>query len=250
MKKMYQREWHGIPLESVAAVSSTRLPDTSFYASFYAVFFKKYSRFEELDPSWVQLKTQTAAFIRQHSKFNNDKRTLSVGCGLGITEKALIDGGGSNIEVTEISPEPLRWLFPYIPSNHVHVGLFPSCLPDNRIYDFVFLPSVDYFFDQPELIAFLKAVRERLSPGGVCLLISWSFEPAVTIQRVLGAVKRMADYVLEKTNMRRRRQFWGYLRNRKDYRSAMEASGFTEVHDGFLEKKTRWDTYWIEGSRN
>lgn len=250
MRKFYQTEWHGIPLESVAAVSSSRLAGASFYSSFYDAFFKKYSKPEELDQSWVELKKQTAGFLKQNSKCKKESRILSIGCGLGIMEKTLINEGLSNIEVTEISSEPLRWLLPYIQNEHVHIGSFPSCFPDDKIYDFIYLSSVDYFFDKEELIDFLKKVKERLSPEGVCLLISWSFESSRTVRRVLGYVKNLTMFVLEKVSIRKRGQFWGYLRNRRDYQSAMEASGFVKVHDGFLEKKTRWETYWIEGSKN
>jgi SAM-dependent methyltransferase len=250
MKKMYQREWHGIALETVGTVSSNDLPGPSFYSSFYDTFFKKYSKVEELDPSWVQLKMQTAGFIRQHKEFSGEIKVLSIGCGLGIAEKALIDEGFSNLEVTEISIEPLRWLLPHIARDHVHIGLFPSCLPDSRSYDFVFLSSVDYFLDQDELVGFLRAVRERLSSGGICLLMSWSFEYSISIRKVLGTFRRIAIFLLEAVNLKSKGQFWGYLRNRGDYRSAMSASGFVKVRDGLLEKKTRWDTYWVEGSRN
>jgi len=250
VRRLYQTEWHNIPLESVGAVSSTELADASFYASFYEMFFKRYNKPEDLDPSWIELKMQTAGFLSRHDKFNTAGSVLSIGCGLGITEKALIDKGFFNIEVTEISPEPLRWLRPYISAGNVHIGLFPSCLPDHRCYDFILLPSVDYFFDQDGLIDFLKAVKGRLSSGGVCLLISWSYEFSGCIRQAVGIVKKTATVFLEKANIRKRGQFWGYLRNRKDYRYAMEAAGFVDICDGLLEKKTRWDTYWIEGNKH
>lgn len=250
MKRMYQREWHGIPFEAVGAVSLTKLADASFYSSFYDIFFKKYGSPEELDPSWVELKVEAAGFLKQHSKFKKESTILFVGCGLGITEKVLIGEGFSNIEVTEISPEPLRWLLPYIPGHCVHIGFFPSCLPDGKLYDFIILPSVEYFFNQEELIDFLKAVKERLSSDGVCLLISWSFESTAAIQWAMGVVKELAAFVLEKVKVRKRGQFWGYLRKRNDYQSAMRAVGFVKIRDGLLAKETCWDTYWIEGSKN
>jgi len=250
MRKMYQREWHGIPLEKVGRLTSKELPDQAFYSSFYRMFFDKYKTIQDIDPSWIELKMQAARFICQHNKFTKESRILSIGCGLGIMEKAIIDEGFSNLEVTEISMEPLRILLTCISHDHVHIGLFPDCIPDNRFYDFILLSSVDYFLDKKELTCFLNAVRERLSSNGVCLLISWSIEPSALTGKISGTIKNIAAFFLEKLNLRSRGQFWGYLRTRDEYKCAMLNSGFLNVCEGFLEKKTQWDTYWVKGSKN
>ena len=48
---------------------------------------------------------------------------LSIGCGIGIIEKNLFENGFSSLEVTDISNDPLKWLY---------------------------LSSVEYFFNQNE----------------------------------------------------------------------------------------------------
>lgn len=253
MRKDYQNEWHGIPFESFTAVSSSKLADANVYSLFYKAFFKKYHNIEELDPLWVELKLQTARFLIQHNKLQKESSILSVGCGLGIAERSFIDTGFTNLEVTEVSEEPLRWLLPYIPRDKVHVGFFPECLPNDKRYDVIILSSVEYFFDQVQLISFLKSILEFLSPGGVCLLISWSFEDETVnvkpVQRFVSKGKDLIKYALDKAGIKKYGQFWGYKRNRKDFNYAMKAAGFKQINDGFLEKRTQWETYWIEGRK-
>jgi SAM-dependent methyltransferase len=256
MKKLYQTEWHGIPFDSFAKVSSKKLADSDFYAAFYAKFFEKYRNWSDLKPEWVKLKLQAKQFIKEHPKFGRNQRVLSIGCGLGIMEKALLDEGCDNLEITEVSANPLQWLLPHFPKNQVYIGFFPECIPEGRHYDLIYLSGVEYFFDQKDMIKFLKAVRSRLAPYGVCLMISWSYEfktkgPNI-LRRFVILAKQLAYSLLARLGLKPRilgkpRQFWGYLRNQSDFMEAMRAAGFSGIRDGFLEKKTDWDTYYIEG---
>jgi len=256
MKKFYQTEWHGIPFNSFARLSSKELADAAFYAAFYAKFFEKYRDWSDLRPDWVKLKLQAMDHIAGHKAFRKDIKALSIGCGLGIMEKALLDAGYENLELTEVSDIPLRWVLTHFDKEKVHIGFFPECLPHDRFYDFIFLSGVEYFFDQKELIKFLKAVKGRLRPGGTCLMISWSYEFKAQLaglpSRVVNTAKKIAYSLLAFFKLKpairsKPKQFWGYLRHRGDFREAMKAAGFIQLKDGFLEKKTNWDTYFIEG---
>ncbi len=249
MKRMYQSDWHGISFNSFTPVSSRKLADADFYSRFYSVFFKKYKKLEDLDPSWVKLKMQMKEFLKQDSKFKKDSAILSIGCGLGFVEKALIEEGFSGLEVTEVSITPLKWLLPYISAGRVHVGFFPECLPAPRLYDLIYLAGVETFFTQPELINFLKAVNERLLPGGRCLIISWSFRPGDFMSRAAADIKDWIRFLLHITGLRKRGQFWGYIRSRKELYNAVASAGLINIRDGFFEKKTRWGTYWIAADK-
>lgn len=250
MRKLYQTQWHGIHFNSFTKMSSIELAGASFYASFYKTFFEKYRNSNELDPSWIKLKNQTKEFLKQHKKMRKESNILSIGCGLGLIEKALIEQGYLGLEVTEVAEEPLKWLYSHISPDNMHVGFFPDCLPCQRLYDFIYLAGVECFFKQEELIRFLKDVRERLLPTGTCLIVSWSFEPKALNKRVITYIKEVVKHFLDKTGIKKRGQFWGYIRNRKEFYEAMSLAGFAQIKDGFLEKKTRWNTYWIEAYKS
>jgi len=249
MRKLYQREWHGIAFESFTKISSTKLADSAFYSPFYKVFFKKYKGISNLDPIWLRHKLQTVEFLKKHSEFKNECRILSIGCGLGIIEKNLIDEGYKNLEITEVSKEPLQWLLPYIAPENVHIGFFPGCISADRSYDFIYLSSVEYFFNQDQLIDLLKAVIKHLAPAGTCLMIDCAFESNKSAQQAITGIKDLAKFLLDKTGFRKRGQFWGYIRNRRDLYQAMVSAGFKQINDGVFEKKTCGNTYWIEGSK-
>jgi SAM-dependent methyltransferase len=232
-------------------MSPANLADASFYTSFYEAFFKKYKIMEDLDPQWLEFKLQVVDLLKRYEQFKKDAAILSIGCGLGTIEKALITDGYSNLEVTEVSEMPLRWLLPCISPDKVHIGFFPECIAKDKVYDFVYLSSVEYCFTQDQLIDFLKAVSKHLKPGGICLLISVSFEftKPFKLTQISAALKDCFKVILDKIGLRNRGQFFGYTRNRKDFHDAMVSAGLKELKDGFLEKRTRWDAYWIEASR-
>jgi len=251
MRRFYEKEWHGIPFRSFVKMSAAKIADAPFYEYFYEAFFKKHKRSEDLDPEWLGFKSQAVEFLKQHKKFKKNAAILSIGCGLGTIEKELIEEGYSDLEITEVSKVPLRWLLPYINSEKVHVGFFPNCMAEDKSYDFIYLSSVEYCFDQDQLIDFLKAVSRHLNPGGVCLLISVSLESIEPSKRmrIFVNLKDFIKVILGKIGLREHGQFFGYMRNRGEFHHAMTAAGFKRLNDGLLEKRTRWDAYWIEGSR-
>ncbi len=250
MKKLYQTSWHGIPFESFAKLSTSHLPDSSFYTSFYENFHQKYDGFDDLDQSWVSLKRQTAGLIINNPKINKSDRILSIGCGLGLIEMALLQEGFLKLEITEVSEVPLRWVLPLVPSENVHIGFFPDCISHNEKYDFILLASVEYFLDDVEFSSLLCSVYERGLPGGTWLLIGWSFDTMSLTQRVSAGIKDLVRLVLDKVGIRKRGQLWGYLRRPKEIHRAMRVAGFTHLRDGTLDTDTRWDTYWIEATKN
>ena len=250
MRKFYQTSWHGIPFESFAKLSSLHLPDSSFYSSFYENFHRKYRDFDDLDQSWVSLKRQTAGLLINNPKIKKGDRILSIGCGLGVIEMALLHEGFLNVEITEVSGAPLRWVLPLMPSGRVHIGFFPDCIPHNDKYDFVLLASVEYFLDSVEFLSLLRSVHARLLPGGICMLISWSFDTMRLSQRLVVGIKDLVRLVLDKAGVRSRGQFWGYIRRPEEFHRAMGAAGFTHLRDGTIDTNTCWETYWIEAAKN
>ncbi len=246
MRKLYQTEWHGIPFESFTEMSS-KPAGVDFYRRFYEAFFEKYADWRQLDRKWVREKLSVADFLINSAEIPRESRILSVGCGLGIIEKALIDKGYDYLEVTEISDVPLCWIAGHISESRIHRGLFPGCVPERSFYDVVLLSAVEYCFDREELIDLLKAVKERLSPGGRCLLFSVSFDYHTTPFK--DALRRMRNALSvpgRRIGLGEPRQFWGYLRNRREFTEAMGEAGFCEIADGLVDPPLD-HTYWIAG---
>jgi len=250
VRKFYQTSWHGIPFESFARLSTSHLADSPFYTSFYENFHRKYRGFDDLDQSWVSLKRQAAGLIINNPKIKKNDRILSIGCGLGLIEMVLLQEGFLKLEITEVSEAPLRWIVPLIPAENVHIGFFPDCIPHNDKYDFVLLAGVEYFLDNVEFSSLLRSVHERLLPGGMCMLISWSFDTMRLPQRLAAGIKDLFRLMLDKAGLRPRGQFWGYIRRPEEFHQAIGAAGFTHLRDGTLDTNTRWDTYWIEATKN
>lgn len=250
MKKMYQAQWHKIPFSSFTTVSSKKIAGADFYSDFYNRFFKSYKKLDDLDPLWVKLKMQVAAFLKQDVKFSKDAKILSIGCGLGFVEKGLFEEGFKKLEVTEVSKAPLQWLLPFIPGDHVHTGFFPGCLPPGSMYEYIYLAGVDTFFTQTEFIKFLKEINKHLLPIGRCMIISWSFMPARLVSRIVLNCKDLIKFILDKLGLSKRGQFWGYIRGPEEFQKALSASGFMNIREGHFEKKTPWDTYWVSADKS
>lgn len=246
MRKLYQTSWHGIPFESLSQLSSKKLPDASFYDSFYKAFHEKYEKFDDLDRDWIRLKRKMAEWVMDHPRLRKESRVISVGCGVGVMEKAFLDAGFTNLEITEVSEAPLKWIAPFIPAEKMHVGFFPDNLPHDDKFDFVILASVDYFLDDAELADLLRVVRGRLAPGGTCLLISWSFDNGNFVSSLKLSVKDFVRCIMDRMNVRKLGQFWGYIRHAKEYRRLMESAGFKNIKDDLLDTGTSWKTYCME----
>ena len=112
------------------------------------------------------------------------------------------------------------------------------------------LSGVEYFLDEIEFLRMLRYVHERLLPGGMCMLISWSFDTTRLSQRFMAGIKDLARHVIEMAGVRTRGQFWGYIRRPEEFHRVISAAGFTHLRDGTLDTNSRWDTYWIEATKN
>ena len=176
MKKLYQNIWHDIKFKDFYKIAKNDLPDSTFYEKFYDLFHEKYSSYEELDRVWVKDKLEYIEIFKKSTKFRKNSRILSVGCGTGLIEKELIQNHDfNNIEVTEVTDSPLKWLKKYISPLNIHIGYFPDCIKHDNKFDLIILSGIDYVFTDKEFITLIKNVNKSLSENGECILISASF---------------------------------------------------------------------------
>lgn len=244
MRQLFQHAWHGIEFRTIAPLSSSKMADTAFYESFYRRLFATHSRLEDLDPRWLALKQRTANYIVQRVLDSPSARVLSIGCGLGVIELELLRKGYRNLHVTETSTTALTWLRPHIESANVHLGFFPDCMPQGARFEFILLSGVDYFFDDKQLAAFLRAVKEYLAPGGKCVMISFSLNTAGLLRRMVQRIWDVAARCLELLHLLNRGQLWGYTRTPEEYRRRFHNTGLAIAWDE-IRSDSPWVTYTL-----
>lgn len=247
MRKIFQKEWHGICFKDFVITSSDRMPDVEFYKLFYSRLLDKYHDWGDLDPDWIKLKLDAARLLDSQFLGKKNLKILSLNCGLGVIERELIAQGYNNLSITETSVESLAWIKKYVPQENIFIGFFPNCLPLDRIYDIIYLASAEYFLNQDELILLLKEVKNRLVDGGRCILVSWSFESDAFLDKIVSFTKYFLKYLFQILLIKDRGQFWGYSRSRSDFHYAFNKAEFNIKAEGVLKRNGRWDTYWISG---
>lgn len=242
MKKLFQNSWQGISFAEFTHTDANKLADSEFYSKFYAAFFKKYSTPDQLEKEWLGEKRKISQLVMSRLS-SKDARILSIGCGLGVVEADLIKEGFKNLEVTETTQAPLRWISQWLLPEKIHVGFFPGCLRPEDKYDYVLLSAIDYCFDEAEWVAFLKDVKKRLLPGGKYLIVSVSFRPPLSLMAAVTSYLREAkSWFLDALKVRSRGQFWGYIRSYEEHALSVRNSGcFIEV-----EGETEGSLYWLE----
>lgn len=249
MIKFWQTEWHHIAFSDLGPISSRVIAGGSFYDRFYTEFFRRYHQWSDLDQAWLVEKETISDYIYKHVRehvANPNASVLSIGCGIGAVERKLVSHGKIRLEITETGATPLRWISVLVPQENIHLGFFPDCVPPTKKYDLIYLSAVDYVFDEKGLTMLLTSIKDRLNPGGTCLLVSGSFleeEPgpfALTRATLRLSVGRLLDSV----GVRPLGQLWGYMRTGEDYRRSMTSAGFVDIADGRIGGRT----YFIKGN--
>jgi len=241
VKKFWQTEWQGIQFSAFVNLSSKTLADADFYNAFYQELFLRYSGYSELDKKWRKSKDVVAEWIA--GQLPTGSRVLSVGCGLGYMEQKLWKEHGDRIElhVTDYATDALRWLREVIPDERIHDAAGRGL--DDFKFDMIYLSAVDYALSANELSKLLVTLKARLENNGSLVIVSASYlGHSIPIART---VKDVVKAFLDLSGFRSRGQFWGWMRNRKEYHNLIFGAGFVAVEDGFLD--TCKKTYWISG---
>ena len=245
MRRLYTREWQGIPFSSFAKTSTSHLADSDFYNSFYRTFFDRYKNYGELDPEWRKTKDELSEWLV--NRFASGGKVLSVGCGLGYIEQDMFGKYGDVIElhVQDYAGEAHRWLQGVLPEDRIHRANSHS--EDIGQYDLIYLSAVDYALQDKELEELLARLGPALTPAGELIMISSSFVGDSTLGRAWAWCKDAAKALLERLGLYNRGQFWGWMRTRDEYQSVIRSAGYKAVHDGFISTPSQ-HTYWISGN--
>ena len=248
MKPIYVKQWHGITLSSIRRFNINKIPEVGFYADFYEKFFKIHHSWEDLEPDWVDHKINSAKFIQ--TRLAGRKRSLSIGCGIGVIEKYLLESGVRGLEIHEISKEALRWIRPLFEKEAVHFGRLQESMGTSGEYDYIFLSVVDYCLDEQEWAGLLREVRGLLSSTGRCLVITPTIHLSqFEFSEMILWIKFKIKIFLSGLGIYDLGQLVGYRRNKSEFRDAMISAGFNIREEGFLGRDAMFSkTYWIEGT--
>lgn len=246
MKKLYQTEWHSIPFRSFATMRSDRLAGPDFYQKFYAEFFKRFRSPSDLNQHWIDSKKTLIKRLLAELPIKKTERILSIGCGTGIMEMELIRQGFSNVEVTEISNEPLEWLRKTLPPDRIHVGIFPEAISDGKKYDWILLSAIDYFFDEKALPRFLAEVGKFLAKNGRGTLVCTpdNHQSVTPIDKLKHFVRDRFPQ-LQTIGLLKPAQLWGFTRSRQEYRDALTQAGLYLQTEGEINSNSQLPDYQL-----
>ena len=168
--KYYQTEWHDIKFNTFWKNSRIDLADELFYEKFYINFFKKYKSYDDLDKEWIKRKKNIANWLL--NVINEDSKVISVGSGIGIIEKFIIENNTKRIDLhlNDLSSVAHKWIKGIISKEKIHIG---NTIPKN--FDFIIITSLDYCFSNNSLKVFLSKLKKCLNKNGKIIIISASY---------------------------------------------------------------------------
>ena len=225
MNKLYQSKWHGINFKDFSACSNKKIADKSFYDKFYKQFFKKYRSFDDLDVDWVEYKETIAKEIIKEIQLKKSKSILSIGCGIGIVEKYIVENT-KDVNITAIEPSEgvSKWIG-NTSKIQIKDGYFPDVLDDNLNFDMSFSNGIDYTFNNKEYEIFLRSVVDY----GIKEFILISVSKYKKEQTLKILIKNLIKSILSPIGLYNKHQFWGYCRTSNEQVKILKKSGFNVV---------------------
>ena len=233
MVRFYQAEWQNISFDSFANLSFFRLANSDFYNNFYSYFFQKYENYEALPHVWRTQKECWAKCIAEKIPPLPTPDVLSVGCGLGFVEKNVVQSNNNiNMSCTEVCDTSLKWIKKDCRKVSFYIGLVPSCLPADRMFDIICCCAIDYAVNDLEWCALLRSLRKRLKPDGKLLIFTASLqkeELAPSWLSRLSRCKYILKLYLRHVIYKKRVQFWGWMRTREENVNLLVRAGFNKI---------------------
>jgi SAM-dependent methyltransferase len=218
MIKLYQSAWHDINFKSFTECSDKKIADKVFYDKYYEQFFDKFKGFEDLDKDWVKYKILIANKLIK--EIQSKKNILSIGCGIGIVEKHIVENVKDiNITAIEPSENTSKWI-KGISQIKVKDGYFPGILDVDLSFDMSFSNTVDYVFNDKEYEIFLKSIVDYGIKDFI-LISSSKYKPSLKI-----SIKNLIKNILSYVGLYDRHQFWGYCRTLNEQTIMLKKSGF------------------------
>lgn len=203
----YQSKWLEINLNRVAARlnhPANKVADDTFYQHLYNELIN--NKFENITNEWTQKKLNLSNQIYTLLEKRNldDKKILSIGCGLGIIEQPLIKKG-LKIDLQECQNVSIRYLNPEIlkKTNFIFSKDLKE-IKDNS-YDVIMSITSTYCLEDHNMAGLLNSAYRILKPQGIFI---W-YETVLSKNDILHHIKQL---------LKRRNPegvLWGWKRSRK-----------------------------------
>jgi len=224
--KLYQTEWQGISLSDVAEGMGLPLNNVAshhFYAEFYRRLKEGNYKFQ---PKWLERRARMTQWMKENYddikvKPEGTKVAISLGAGLGIVEKPLIEEG-YHIELQECQSESFEYIRESIqPTEWITTDF--GVLPSNR-YNLVYAFGISYVFNTSEYLSFFRHCSRILRKGG--RLVLWDPEYRFSPIQIM---KGFVSSVLLRRSSVENSVFWGWLRSSWVHKSSAKMAKFKLV---------------------
>ncbi len=221
MIKMYQKEWHGIEFNSFTKCDEKNIATAEFYDKFYKIFFQKFNNLTELDKGWINSKDEVANQLIEY--IQNKKNILSIGCGIGVVEKLLVNSLPEiNLTAIEPSSNTTKW----IEDARIILkeGYFPNIMKDdNIVFDLVYANAIDYVFNNAEYLKFLESIVKYGIKEFYMISVSY-YKPSIKL-----SAKQCIKKILNLLGKYNYGQFWGYVRTIEEQKNLLKQAGFSDI---------------------
>lgn len=223
--RIYTKKWHGLSITDVARENNIPLHKVAKRDLYTALYERWRNIYFEPEGDWLASKRKMSdvfyAKIKELSIAN--PRAISLGAGLGIIEKDLIERG-IDVELQECQDISFNYIRRTInPKTWVTTNL--GDLPRDS-YDLVLAISLVYVFNDQEYADFFKECKGLLRDSGY--LIVWDHDARIP----LGLFKRKLKELL----LREKYMFWGWLRTPHSHIALAQRHGFKLLQTEFFDR--------------
>ena len=229
MKKIWEKSWQNIYFHELnVSLSLIRRPKANFYREFYIKFFERYSSFSQLPENWRKSKFDTSQEL--HKIMQAPKRILSYGCGIGYVEFMLAKKmPNSFFDILDFSENSFKFI-----SKDANMSCVLQ-IPDDSLYDVIYLTQVFYALSDAEILDLLKNLRNKLRSDGVFITFDTSSIPSENgidldfFHRFKKLVKDILRPFYIFIFSYKEYQFYGWYRTNKELVSLFSEAGYTLI---------------------
>lgn len=225
-------DWHGLSLVDIANEYSIPLDKVAEH-SFYSRLYEKWQNNDfKLEGNWLLMKQKMSdIFYNVLSDLRIlNQRIISLGAGLGIIEKGLIEKGVVDIELQECQGISFNYIKNFINPKIWITTDFRELPPAS--YKAVLTISLVYVFGNKEYENFFEQCARMITRPGYLIIWDHDIFLRAAIKNQVTCVKSLLLSLLKSKN--KKAIAWGWLRTPGMHISIAEKHGFRLVKDQYF----------------